>query len=117
VSSGEPRNCHILRGDFNIDFSTEKSKPLIGFLKTALDLNNINNNYLCLVPDSSKYTITHNNIIYTSSLYVENNMLFITLKIWQHLKTMGRITTSLLKLPLNKIVIKVNIKRYGFMSL
>jgi hypothetical protein len=65
VSSGEPRNCHILRGDFNIDFSTEKSKPLIGFLKTALDLNNINNNYLCLVPDSSKYTITHNNIIYT----------------------------------------------------
>jgi hypothetical protein len=33
----------ILGGDFNIDFSTEKSKPLIraliDFFKTALDLN------------------------------------------------------------------------------
>jgi hypothetical protein len=28
-----------LSGDFNIDFSTEKSEPLIDFLKTALDLN------------------------------------------------------------------------------
>jgi hypothetical protein len=28
-----------LSEDFNIDFSTEKSKPLINFLKAALDLN------------------------------------------------------------------------------
>jgi hypothetical protein len=28
-----------LSGDFNIDFSTEKSKPLIIFLKAALHLN------------------------------------------------------------------------------
>jgi hypothetical protein len=33
----------ILSGDFNIDFSTENSKPLIDFLKTALALNMSNN--------------------------------------------------------------------------
>ena len=37
------RNLHqlpmILSGDFNVDFSKEKSKPLIDFLKTTLDLN------------------------------------------------------------------------------
>jgi hypothetical protein len=30
---------------------------------------------------------------------------------------MGRIMTALLKLPLTKVVIKVNIKRYRFMQL
>jgi hypothetical protein len=33
------KSSQILSGDFNIDFSTEKSKPLIDFLKTALNLN------------------------------------------------------------------------------
>jgi hypothetical protein len=33
------RNCQILSGHFNIDFSTKKSKSLIDFLKTVLNLN------------------------------------------------------------------------------
>jgi hypothetical protein len=33
------------------------------------------------------------------------------------LNIMGRITTPLLKLPITKIVIKINIKRYRFMQL
>jgi hypothetical protein len=39
VSPGEPRNSQILSGFFNIDFSTEESKPFIDFFKTALNLN------------------------------------------------------------------------------
>jgi hypothetical protein len=44
-----------------------KIKPLIDFLKTILDLNNIN--YLCLVPDSSKY-YHHNNMYYLKLLKI-----------------------------------------------
>jgi hypothetical protein len=36
------KSSQILSGDFNIDFSTEKSKSLIDFLKTALNLNMFN---------------------------------------------------------------------------
>jgi hypothetical protein len=44
-----------LSADFNIDFSTEKSEPLIIFLKAALDLNMSND----LKESTTKYGTTN----------------------------------------------------------
>jgi hypothetical protein len=55
------------------DLLGRKIKPLLDFLKTILDLNNIN--YLCLVPDSSKY-YHHNNMYYLNYLKSVKHILF-----------------------------------------
>jgi hypothetical protein len=47
MSSGEP--TQILNGDFNIDFSIARTRPLIDFLKTALD-------YICMSNDPKEST-------------------------------------------------------------